>query len=163
MLMMRPCWVKIKQMIKLELRVDDTRWHDLPELGALITQALEAGAKISGVRGEISLLLTDNDALQALNREFRSRDKPTDVLSFPASEIETPFLGDIAIAYGVAAKDAKAQSKTLADHLAHLLIHGLLHLAGFDHETDTEAQEMEAMEIKALAIIGLSDPYLVPD
>ena len=111
----------------------------------------------------LSLLLTDNDALQALNRAFRSLDKPTDVLSFPASEIEAPFLGDIAIAYGVAAKDAKAQSKTLADHLAHLLIHGLLHLTGLDHETDTEAQEMEAMEIKALAIIGLSDPYLVPD
>lgn len=150
-------------MIKLELRVDDARWHDLAELGALISQALEAGAKISSVRGDISLLLTDNDALQALNRDFRSLNKPTDVLSFPASEIERPFLGDIAIAYGVAAKDASAQGKPLADHLAHLLIHGLLHLAGFDHQNDTEAEEMEAMERKALANIGLSDPYLVPD
>ena len=146
-------------MIDIDVRVDEARWEALPELETIIRGALVAGAEIAGRSGNVSLLLTDDDALQALNRDFRGKDTPTDVLSFPASEMEKPFLGDIAIAYGVAAGDAQAQGKELAGHLSHLLIHGLLHLVGHDHENDTEATKMEALEIKALASLGLPDPY----
>jgi probable rRNA maturation factor len=146
-------------MIEFDLRIDDARWERLGGLEASCLRALEAGGAACAVSGEVSVLLSDNGALHALNKQFRHKDKPTDVLSFPASEMEAPFLGDIAISFDLLEEDAGVQGKVLGDHLAHLLIHGLLHLAGYDHENDTEAAEMEALEIKALASIGIDDPY----
>lgn len=146
-------------MIELDLRIDDERWERLGALDAPCLRALEAGGAISAVSGGVSVLLSDSEALHALNKQFRHKDKPTDVLSFPASEMEAPFLGDIAISFDLLEEDANTQGKALADHLAHLLIHGLLHLAGYDHENDTDAAEMEALEIKGLASIGIDDPY----
>lgn len=147
-------------MTEFDLIVEDDSWSALGDLGALCRKAFDAAHEVAPVdAGNLALLLADDDALHQLNREFRDKDKPTDVLSFPSLPMDRPFLGDIAVAFGISAKDAEIQGKKLADHLVHLLIHGYLHLLGFDHETDEEASEMEALEIKALATLGIANPY----
>ena len=147
-------------MISFEMRLDDDRWveaiHDLDDI---CTRAFQAAAKVSAIEGEVSLLFTDDAAIQVLNRDFRGKDKPTDVLSFPAEKMDYPLLGDIAVAYETCAKDASTKSIPLDQHLAHLLIHGYLHLIGHDHMEDTEADKMETLEIEALASLGWPDPY----
>ena len=97
--------------------------------------------------------------LRALNRDFRGKDKPTNVLSFPAAANAEGYRGDIAIAYGVTAREAKAAGKSFADHAAHLVVHGVLHLAGYDHERARDAKIMEPLEVKILAGLGIADPY----
>lgn len=147
-------------MISFDLIVEDDSWSALGDLDALCRKAFDAACAVASVdEGNLALLLAGDDTLHQLNREFRGKDKPTDVLSFPSLPMDRPFLGDIAVALGVSAKDAEIQGKKLADHLVHLLIHGYLHLLGFDHETDEEASEMEALEIKALATLGIANPY----
>jgi probable rRNA maturation factor len=147
-------------MIDLDLRVEAPTWSDLiPDLKAICERALHAGAALTDAQGEVSLLLTDDAEIQVLNRDWRGKDKPTDVLSFPASEIDRPFLGDIAIALETMRMDASKREIELAQHLSHLLIHGFLHLLGHDHKDDTEAAEMETLEIAALASLGWPDPY----
>ncbi|PKP81243.1 MAG: rRNA maturation RNase YbeY [Alphaproteobacteria bacterium HGW-Alphaproteobacteria-18] len=148
-------------MISFDLIVEDDSWAALGDLEALCRKAFEAAGSVAPVaEGNIALLLADDAALHQLNLDFRSKDKPTDVLSFPSLPMDRPFLGDIAIAWGVSASDAKIQGKGLDAHLVHLLIHGYLHLLGYDHETDDEAAEMEALEIKALASLDIANPYL---
>src|SRR5690606_26773167 len=119
------------------------------------TAALDSRPRQKSV--ELSILLTTDAAVRKLNRTFRHQDKPTNVLSFPAlspGDLKSmppcvPLaLGDIAIAYGVAAREAKAEGKTLAAHLSHLVVHGVLHLLGYDHEGDTDAVTMERLERK---------------
>jgi len=95
--------------------------------------------------------------LRSLNAGFRGRDKATNVLSFPSGQ--TNYLGDIAIAYGVAAKEARDQGKSLADHCLHLVVHGVLHLLGYDHERQKDARVMETLETAILANFGIADPY----
>ena len=147
-------------MIELDLRVEDARWETLiPELQTVCQTALEAGASQKAASGDVSLLLTGNNEIQILNRDWRSKDAPTDVLSFPADAMDKPFLGDIAVALGIMQADAETRGLSLPQHLSHLLIHGLLHLLGHDHKDDTEATEMEALEITALASLGWPDPY----
>ena len=146
-------------MIKIDLRVESDAWDALENLEQLCRSAFEAAAKLKNIGGEVSLLLTDDAQMQVLNTDWRGKPKPTDVLSFPADPMDAPFLGDIAVGVGVATRDAQAQSKPLTAHLQHLLIHGLLHLAGHDHEDDTEAVEMEELERQALASLGVPDPY----
>ena len=147
-------------MIAFDLLVEDDRWTRLGDLEVLTRKALGAAAALpEPVSGRIALLLADDAALQTLNRDFRGKDKPTDVLSFPSLPMDRPFLGDIAVAFDTSAADAASQGKALGDHLCHLIIHGCLHLLGFDHEADTEAEEMEALEIKALASLGIANPY----
>ncbi|MCR9268669.1 MAG: rRNA maturation RNase YbeY [Hyphomonadaceae bacterium] len=147
-------------MIDLELRVEATAWAELvPELEQVCQRAIDAGAAQKQSAGAVSLLLTDNAEIQTLNRDWRGKDKPTDVLSFPADPLDEPFLGDIAIALGVTQEDAKSRAIGLDQHLSHLLIHGVLHLLGHDHKDDTEAAEMEALEVAALASLGWPDPY----
>ena len=111
-----------------------------------------------GDRRSLTILLTNNARLRALNAHFRGKDKPTNVLSFPAAE-DPAHLGDIAIAYGVVKREAKAQGKSFAAHAAHLAVHGTLHLRGFDHEKSREARAMEAAETAILAKLGIADPY----
>jgi len=107
----------------------------------------------------IVILLTDDDSVQALNRDFRQKDYATNVLSFPSPPNPEGQIGDIALAYGVCAREAAQQGKTLANHVQHLVAHGVLHLVGWDHQTETEAEEMEAMERRILAGFGVPDPY----
>ena len=111
---------------------------------------------------EVSLLFTDDDQVRQLNLQWRQQDKPTNVLSFAAQESggpETPVLGDIVLARQTIQREATEQGKTFNEHLTHLIIHGFLHLLGFDHETDAEAETMEALETKILASLDISDPY----
>ena len=104
----------------------------------------------------VSVVLANNNFVHRLNKEYRGKDKPTNVLSF---ENEFPLAGDIVIAYGVTRDEAKAQGKTFAAHLAHLLTHGALHLQGYDHLNDKEAKKMEKLETKLMKKLGYEDPY----
>ncbi len=104
----------------------------------------------------ISIVLANNDFVHCLNKQYRGKDKPTNVLSF---ENELPLAGDIVVAYGVTRDEAKAQGKSFAAHLAHLLTHGTLHLQGYDHLTEKQAQKMEKLETKLMQKLGYADPY----
>ena len=143
----------------IEIEVEAEAWTGaLPDAEAVVERA--AQASLGTVEGDIVVLLTDDAAVRELNGRFRDKDKPTNVLSFPAPENALPHLGDIVLAYGVCATEAETQGKTLADHLSHLVVHGVLHLLGRDHEDDAEAEEMEAEEREILAKIGVADPYI---
>ena len=125
-------------------------------------RALARAAAVATLKAEkrsdanIAILLAADARLQALNSAFRGKDAPTNVLSFPGAG---DHLGDIAVALGVCAREAAEQGKTLAAHLQHLTAHGVLHLLGYDHETDAEAEAMEARERQVLAGLGVADPY----
>jgi probable rRNA maturation factor len=107
----------------------------------------------------IAILLTSDEVLADLNQRFRHKDGPTNVLSFPAPATAHPHLGDIAVAFGVCAREAGEQGKRLEHHLMHLVAHGVLHLVGYDHQTESEAEDMEALERRVLAELGAPDPY----
>ena len=146
----------------IEVEIEDAAWTAaLPDAAAVAERA--ATAALGTVAGDVVVLLTDDDTVRDLNARFRDRDRPTNVLSFPAAEMplpgQAPHLGDLVLAYGVCAAEAEAQDKTLADHLSHLTVHGVLHLLGRDHEADAEAEEMEAEERTILATLGVADPY----
>ena len=98
--------------------------------------------------------------MRDLNHVFRGKDKPTNVLSFPAAANDEDHAGDIALAYGVTRAEAKAAGKSIAAHASHLVVHGVLHLAGFDHEKNHDAKKMEKLEVKILAQLGIADPYV---
>ncbi|WP_404417425.1 rRNA maturation RNase YbeY [Brevundimonas vesicularis] len=143
----------------IEIEIEAEAWTAaLPDTEAVVERAAQAA--LGAVQGDTVVLLTDDAAVRELNGRFRDKDKPTNVLSFPAPENAFPHLGDIVLAYGVCATEAEAQGKPLADHLSHLVVHGVLHLLGRDHEDDAEAEEMEAEERDILAQIGVADPYL---
>ena len=133
----------------------------LPDVEALAQRAAEAALDGStGARG-VAILLADDGELQELNRRYRGKAAPTNVLSFPAAPSAAPHLGDLALSWGVCAREAEAQGKPLADHLQHLVVHGVLHLLGFDHEAEDEAETMEALERVVLARLGVDDPYRI--
>lgn len=111
---------------------------------------------------ELSLRIVDEDESQALNLQYRGKDKPTNVLSFPCElpeGVELPLLGDLVICAQVVAREALEQGKALHAHWAHMVVHGTLHLLGYDHIDDTEAEEMEAIEIQVLLELGYPNPY----
>lgn len=144
----------------IDVEVEDDAWAQaLPDAAILTRAAGDAALASQGREGEVSVLLTDDAAVRDLNDEFRGKDQPTNVLSFPATENPEGFLGDVALAYGVCAREAAEQGKALADHLQHLVVHGVLHLLGYDHEDDAEAEGMEALERTILAGLGIADPY----
>ena len=154
----------------IDLAVEDERWETaIPGLEALVTRAVEAGLAIAPEAPdgpiEVSVLLTDDATVRELNRTWRGKDKPTNVLSFPAApqprhaQVATP-LGDVVLAYETLVRESAEQSKPLQNHLAHLLVHGTLHCLGQDHEIgEAEAEAMEALEVAALATLGIPDPY----
>ena len=144
--------------LEVEVEVADPRWLSLdPALEALVTRA--ATAALAEQSGEISILLTDDAALKALNHRFRGQDKATNVLSFPAAATARPHLGDLALGLEVCQAEAQASGKAFSDHLSHLIVHGALHLIGHDHQDEAEAEVMEGLERVILARLGLSDPY----
>ena len=142
----------------IEVEIEDAAWTTaLPDAAAVAEQA--ATAALGAVHGDVVVLLTDDATVRDLNARFRGKDRPTNVLSFPAAESAAPHLGDLVLAFGVCAAEAGAQGKSLADHLSHLTVHGVLHLLGRDHEAGAEAEEMEAEERTILASLGVADPY----
>lgn len=149
----------------IDVIVDEGAWEDAePRAAALAEIAAAAVLAHEGAADrDIAILLADDARLAALNAGFRGKYAPTNVLSFPAvagaAEPGTRSLGDIALAFGVCAREAAEQGKSLAHHLQHLTAHGVLHLLGYDHESDVEADEMEAKERAILAGLGVADPY----
>jgi probable rRNA maturation factor len=148
----------------LDIHVPSPRWRRLPRARGIARDTIvAAGSESRGPSegGAVSLCLADDATLRSLNMRWRGIDKPTNVLSFPSAPFlgETTALGDIALAYETLAREAVDLGVPLADHYRHLLVHGFLHLIGYDHETDTEAERMEALETKILARLGAADPY----
>ena len=141
----------------IDIEIEDEAWiAALPGAEAVILPAAEAALE---ARGGVTILLTDDDSVAELNERFRGKTGPTNVLSFPAPANPEDHLGDIALAYGVCAREAAEQGKPLAHHLQHLVAHGVLHLLGYDHLTEAEAEAMEALERRILAGLGVPDPY----
>ena len=142
----------------IEVEIEDEAWTAaLPDAVAVVERA--ATVALGAVEGDVVVLLTDDAAVHDLNLRFRDRDRPTNVLSFPAAESAAPHLGDLVLALGVCAAEAAAQGKSLADHVTHLTVHGVLHLLGRDHVDAVEAEAMEAEERTLLASLGVADPY----
>jgi probable rRNA maturation factor len=144
----------------LDVRVAVGDWDAClpPNAEAFAGGVLKATVQETGKAGAVALLLTDDDEMRVLNRTWKSKDAPTNVLSFPAPE-GFGSLGDVAMGFETVAREAQAQGKSFADHAAHLLVHGYLHLLGHDHHTDSEAEAMEAHERTILAALGIADPY----
>lgn len=144
----------------IEAVIEDEGWaRTLPDAEAFAETCRQAAAAVEPALGaEIALLLCDDAAMAALNERFRGKDGPTNVLSFPSGE-EEGFLGDIALARETCEREAAEKRIPLRDHAAHLIIHGMLHLIGYDHETDGEAAAMERRETEILAALGVADPY----
>jgi probable rRNA maturation factor len=145
-------------------------WRAEADVEAIIHRAIQTAAEMVDADtgdAELAIMLTDDAGIRTLNANWRGIDKPTNVLSFPAlqptgtpSPDDAPrMLGDIAIAYETVRREADDEHKPFAHHLSHLAIHGFLHLIGYDHETDEEAGEMENLERKILARLGIPDPY----
>jgi probable rRNA maturation factor len=144
---------------RVTLLIEDPKWKKPANLGPKLRRAANAALKAVGGEGALTILLADDDRLKELNTDFRGKKKPTNVLSFPAEE--AGYLGDVAIAWGVTSREAKESGKTFADHASHLAVHGVLHLLGYDHETDKDAKKMEPLEVKILKSLGIADPYRV--
>lgn len=143
----------------VEVEIEAETWSAaLPGVEDLVLQAARAALRDVG-EGAVAILLTDDATVRDLNARFRATDAPTNVLAFPAAANREGSLGDVALAFGVCEREAGAQGKSLADHLRHLVIHGVLHLLGYDHHDEAEATVMEARERELLAGLGVSDPY----
>lgn len=142
----------------IDIEVEDPAWTAaLADAEALVRTAAEAALKARA--DGVTLLLTDDESVRELNAQFRGKDAATNVLSFPAPPNPENHLGDVALAYGVCAREAREQGKPLAHHLQHLTVHGVLHLLGYDHIGDDEAEAMEGLERAVLAGLGIPDPY----
>nr|B0T157.1 RecName: Full=Endoribonuclease YbeY [Caulobacter sp. K31] len=155
--------------LTVDIEIEDEAWTKAePEVEALVWRAaqavLDAHEDIEG--HGIVILLADDDSVQTLNRDFRQKDYATNVLSFPS--VTSPGanpegqIGDIALAFGVCQREAAEQGKSLAHHLQHLVAHGVLHLLGYDHQDDADAEAMEAFEREILAGLDIPDPYAEP-
>lgn len=159
--------------LEIQISIENGSWPDMQTLLVRADEVLsEAAVFLAGETGqpfpddgvEVSLLFTDDASIAKINAEWRSQDKPTNVLSFPAFPVEPgdmpgPMLGDIILAHETLVREAAELGKSFDDHRTHLLVHGFLHLLGYDHMDDEEAEEMEGLETRILARLGLSDPY----
>ena len=152
--------------ISIECSVEAGAWPPEETLRQTAQEAVTAAARRAGHEGAatLSVLFTDDAEMQALNSRFRGKDKPTNVLSFPAASGMLPpgvprHLGDIALGYETVAREAETEQKPFGHHLTHLVVHGFLHLLGYDHETPEEAEEMEQLEREILEGLAIGDPY----
>lgn len=145
----------------IDVEIEDEAWTAaLPEVERLVRNAaLTAAVHEEAAHADITILLTDDASVRQLNAQFRGQDTPTNVLSFPAQPNPERHLGDIALAFGVCAREAAEQGKPFTHHLQHLTVHGVLHLLGYDHIGDDEAEVMEDLERTVLAGLGVPDPY----
>ncbi|MGU3495245.1 rRNA maturation RNase YbeY [Xanthobacteraceae bacterium A53D] len=156
--------------VEIDVMVEDAGWEAIADAVAVCERAARAALASLGdevpPEAEMSITLTDDARIRLLNRDWRDKDKPTNVLSFPAPELPEGVapqpLGDVIVARETVLAEAAAEDKTPQDHLAHLVVHGTLHLMGFDHENDEEAEDMEAAERAILADLGIDDPYQLP-
>jgi probable rRNA maturation factor len=154
----------------VDIVVQSPLWKAQRGAAALVRRAVaEAASMASPAGGELAIVLTDDSTMRSLNRNWRQKDAATNVLSFPAKKpIRQPtrqpaisgLLGDIVIAYETTEREARAERKPFAHHLAHLAVHGFLHLAGYDHEADDEAETMERLEAAILARLDVPNPYV---
>jgi probable rRNA maturation factor len=153
--------------VRIEFVEIEPRWRRAIPARKLAREAVRAAAQEAGVAlaqaTEMTIHLSDDEGLRALNKQWRSKDAPTNVLSFPAVAADrlsrARLLGDVFVALQTVEREAAAEGKPVADHFRHLVAHGFLHLIGFDHETPAEAEAMEAVETRALARLGVADPY----
>lgn len=157
----------------VDVSVECDRWlgvgDDIEALVEAAALAALAAKPMPGAPLVLDVILTDDAEQQQLNRQYRGKDMATNVLSFPAFDPHTPvpegapvLLGDVVLAIETVEREARDQTKPVADHLRHLVVHGVLHLLGFDHEDDFDAAAMEALEVEILAGLGVSDPYRTP-
>ena len=154
------------EFMQLDILIEHDGWNILTNLELLSEHAVAAVLPSDQSGKIITLLFADNETMQELNKDWRGFDKPTNVLSFPAA-VDQPapagelvILGDIVLGFEIVEQEAEAAHKSLADHTAHLIIHGVLHLLGYDHENDDDAKLMETTEINALSSLGIANPYL---
>ena len=158
-----------KASLSIDVIVRSARWKAQPRAAALVRKAITIAAKaVSTPPAELAILLSDDSAIRVLNREWRKLDAPTNVLSFPARVTRAGqqlprHLGDIVIAYETTAREAAAEHQPFGHHLVHLVVHGYLHLLGYDHATDRDAKKMERLEVTILARLDIPDPYLTRD
>jgi probable rRNA maturation factor len=151
--------------VDIDVIVSAESWDALAGLEKLTRDAVDASLSESGaglVEGcEMSVTYCDDAEIRALNAQWRGKDAPTNVLSFPTPGplAARPLLGDIVVAYETVAREAAEQDKSLRDHTVHMVVHGFLHLIGYDHETAAEAEEMEGLERRIASRLGLRDPY----
>lgn len=153
--------------IAVDVSVEAGNWAGEDDLAALAEKCVSASVTrlgLDSVTSEISIMFTDDAAMRALNAQWRGKDKPTNVLSFPAFDISPgdspgPLLGDIVIAFETVRAEAQLEDKGFDNHLRHLIVHGFLHVLGYDHENDADAEEMESAERAILADMGVPDPY----
>jgi probable rRNA maturation factor len=146
----------------IDVVVASTRWRKMPQAARLVRRVIRKAAPAHARTAELAVILTHDRAIGVLNRQWRGRDKPTNVLSFPAPAAQrggAHHLGDIVIAYETTAREARAEGKPFDHHVAHLALHGFLHLLGYDHESDRQAEAMERRERLILAQLGVPDPY----
>jgi len=159
--------------VAIDIATPMRQWTDLlPDVEDLVRSAATAAWRASGdgtaAAVEISVVLADDAMVRTLNRDHRGKDKPTNVLSFPIGtaggvDAAPTMLGDVVLACETVMAEAAAQGKSVADHLRHLVVHGVLHLTGHDHEDDAEAERMERLETRILADLGVGDPYQYGD
>ena len=154
--------------LAVDIVVESPLWKAQRGADAMLRRALAAAGALVPSDGELAVVLTDDAAIRALNRDWRGKDAATNVLSFPAKEARPDrraprLLGDIVIAYETVAREAAAEGKPFMHHLAHLAVHGFLHLVGYDHEANGDADAMEGLEIAILARLDVPDPYLLRD
>ena len=152
----------------IDIVIESPLWDRVADIQAQVRQAAQAALPPTRADCEIAVVLTDDRSMRALNARFRGNDKPTNVLSFPAPAsaqstagkgAPPAFLGDIVVGFETAQAEAAAQGKEFHHHVAHLIVHGVLHLLGYDHEADAEAEAMEARERAILMRLDISDPY----
>ncbi|HEY2137108.1 MAG TPA: rRNA maturation RNase YbeY [Xanthobacteraceae bacterium] len=156
----------------IDVVIASRRWNKAPSAATLVRRTIAAAAPARARNAEVSVILTNDRAICDLNRRWRGQDKPTNVLSFPAPKRTgratrtggaPRHLGDIVIAYETVASEARAERKPFDHHLAHLAVHGFLHLLGYDHESHQEAEAMERRERTILVRLGVPDPYAARD
>jgi probable rRNA maturation factor len=161
--------------LSIDIVVESPVWAARPDAEAIVRRALGVAAAMMSTRpAELAIVLTGDSAIRVLNRDWRGIDAPTNVLSFPVQQPEALaaepaasappiLLGDVVIAFETTEREARSESKRFEDHLAHLAVHGFLHLLGQDHDDDSDAEAMEGLERAILARLGIPDPYAASD